>query len=87
MYRFRFSGNVPETLEETERQDGKGARDFENSFNHFDAAETPFQFLDDVVASFDLHFQVAIDCCASTQLLDRFDCTNEQSMAYLRTSA
>jgi hypothetical protein len=87
MYRFRFSGNVPETLEETERQDGKGARDFENSFNHFDAAETPFQFLDDVVASFDLHFQVAIDCCASTQLLDRFDVANEQSLAHLRTSA
>jgi hypothetical protein len=53
MYRFRFPGNGPETFEETERQDGKGARDFENSFNHFDAAETPFQFLDDVVASFD----------------------------------
>jgi hypothetical protein len=82
---YRFPGNGPETLEETERQDWKGARDFENTFNHFDAAETPFQFLDDVVASFDLHFQVAIDCCAPTQLLDRFDVTNEQSLAHLGT--
>ncbi len=85
MYRFRFPGNGPETLEETEWKDGKRARDFENSFNHFDAAETPFQLLDDVVASFYMHFQVTIDCCASTQLLDRFNVTNEQSLAHLRT--
>ena len=85
MMRFRFAGNGPETFEKTKRQNGKRSRDFENSSNRFDVAETPLQFLDDVITSFDLHFQVTVDFCASTQLLNRFDVADERSFAHLGT--
>lgn len=85
VYSVQISGNVAQTLKEAQRQEREGSSDAQNAADLLDAAQIFLQFHDNVLTTFDLQVEVALDDGAAEEFLRIFNVVDQVALANLRT--